>query len=110
MKKSFWDIMAWIAFAYVVVYAILKVAGILHSPLTVDVAAIASAAYFIGKYAQRIDFSIKETDFVKNDLKGLKAEFGRLNVELGELKNVMFLMKHELKSDIAALGRGFHGH
>ncbi len=108
MKKSFWDILAWIAFAYVVLYALLKVAGILHSPLPLDAAAIASTAYFVGKYAQRIDFSIKETDFVKNDLKGLKMEFSGLKVELGELKSAMTLMKHELKSDIAALGRGFH--
>jgi hypothetical protein len=88
MKKSFWDILAWIAFAYVVIYAILKVMGVLHSPIPIDIAAIVSTAFFVGKYAQRIDFCIKDVELIKDDLKevrnelkgdinGLRADFGQ---------------------------------
>lgn len=101
MKKSFWDTLAWIAFAYLVVYALLKVAGVLHSPLPVDIGAVASVAYFIGKYAQKIDFSTKEMDFVKNDLKVVKSELSETKLNINRELN-------ELKLGIAHISEDFH--
>ena len=73
--SSFWDTLAWIAFAYVVIYAILKVAGTIHSPLQIDVAAIISIAYFVGKYAQKIDFFGKEIEVVNRNVSRLEGKF-----------------------------------
>lgn len=66
--------LAWMAFAYLVIYATLKVIGVLHSPVQVDLAAIASVAYFVGKYAQRIDFCIREVDAVKQKVSDVESK------------------------------------
>ena len=56
MKKlNFWDLLAWLAYVYLIVYFLLKVLGFLHSPPTIDVAAIASSAYYVGRYTHKID-------------------------------------------------------
>lgn len=63
------------AFAYVVLYAIFKVTGVLHSPLQIDVAAIVSVVYFVGKSAQKLDFSVKEIEAVKHNVSRLEGKF-----------------------------------
>lgn len=63
--SNFWDTLAWIAFAYAVIYALLKVTGVLNSPIPIDVAAIASVAYFVGKHVNRVDFMAKEIETLK---------------------------------------------
>lgn len=55
IKRSFWDILAWIAYAIFFTYLFLKALRILNSPPIADLIAFASAAFFVGKYAQRID-------------------------------------------------------
>ena len=72
--RTFSDTLAWIAFAYVVIYALLKVLGIINSPPSLDIGLIASVAYFLGKYAQKLDFLTKEAPFVRTDLSQLKGQ------------------------------------
>ena len=79
MKKSFWDVLAWLAFAYVVIYLLLKAAGVLNSPLAVDVAAIASGAFFVGKYFQKIDFCSREIEYVKTELRETNRELYQID-------------------------------
>lgn len=62
---TFWDWLAWIAFAYVVLYFTLKVLGILHSPQILDILTIASIAYYFGKYAQKIDRVVDDVEDLK---------------------------------------------
>lgn len=66
--SNIWDTLAWVAFGYVVIYALLKVVGVLHSPVQVDIGLIVSAAYFIGKHAQKIDTCIKDIEKHDNRL------------------------------------------
>lgn len=80
--RTFWDTLAWIAFAYVVIYALLKAIGVLNSPVPIDVAGIVSIAFFVGKYAQKIDFSNKEIDLIKGDLKEVKSGLSAVKIGL----------------------------
>ena len=73
--RTIWDTLAWVAFGYVVLYAILKVIGVLHSPLQIDIAAIVSVAYFVGKSAQKLDFSVKEIEAVKHNISRMEGKF-----------------------------------
>lgn len=100
MKKSFWDILAWVAFAYLVIYALLKVAGVLHSPLPVDIAAVASVAYFVGKYAQRIDFSINEIYSITGELKSLKGELSEVKLNTAHELNELQLNLTHISDDV----------
>jgi len=71
-NKNFWDVLAWIAFAIMVLYGIGKVTGVLNSPLPVDMAALFSGAYFLGRYAQKISHMSKEIDRSAKDIVDIK--------------------------------------
>ncbi len=77
--SNFWDTLAWIAFGYVVIYFLLKAAGILNSPFPIDAVAIASGAFFVGKYSRKIDFSGREIYCIKSELKEVSMELHNLN-------------------------------
>jgi len=70
-QYQFWDILAWVAFGIVVVYFVLKIVGVLHSPPIADLIAVASAAYFIGRYAKRIDDGFDDVERIKDDVREL---------------------------------------
>lgn len=74
INKKIWDTLAWIAFAIIVTYLLLKLLGIIHSPLTVDLIALISGAYFVGRYAKKIDDTFDDVGKVKKDLRKLNEK------------------------------------
>lgn len=83
---SIWDILAWVAFAIVFLYFFFKIIGVLHSPLTIDLVALISAGYFVGRYASRIDMnasnlrrSIKYLKEVAEDVRHIKEDVHELD-------------------------------
>jgi hypothetical protein len=74
VKKKEWsvlDVLGWIAFAIVVLYFFLKLLGVIHSPLTIDLIALISGAFFVGKYAMKLDYFFKDVENIKEDIKRL---------------------------------------
>ncbi len=67
-RRGVWDTLVWIAFAIVVVYILLKMLGIIKSPITIDIIALFSGAYFVGRYAKRIDDTFKDIKNIKRDI------------------------------------------
>ena len=65
------DTIGWIAFAIVVVYLLLKAFGVINSPLSVDLMAIISGAFFVGKYAMKMDYFFKDVEYIKEDIRKL---------------------------------------
>jgi len=78
-NKNFWDFLAWIAFAIMVLYGLGKVTGVLNSPLPIDVAALFSGAYFLGRYAQKISHMSKEIDNSAKDIGDIKDDLRQLD-------------------------------
>ncbi|MBL7147962.1 MAG: hypothetical protein ISS82_04000, partial [Nanoarchaeota archaeon] len=73
-KKKVLDILVWIAFAIVVIYIFLKMLGIIKSPITIDIIALLSGAYFVGRYAKRIDDTFNDSKNVKRDIRELNRK------------------------------------
>ncbi|MBI3052037.1 hypothetical protein HYY74_06310 [Candidatus Woesearchaeota archaeon] len=77
-KKVNWmkilDILGWIGFYYVVIYAFLKLFGVLHSPLLADGAAIAGVAFAAGKLVKKVDFMELELHRHSRELDSIKRE------------------------------------
>lgn len=67
IKLSFWDLLAYICLGFLIAYFLLKVTGIIHSPLELDIVAIISGAYLIGKYAMKIDLISEEIKSIKKN-------------------------------------------
>lgn len=73
-KKSIWDILVWVAFAIVVIYLFLKMLGIIKSPVTIDIIALLSGAYFVGRYAKKIDNTFSDIENIKDDVRELNKK------------------------------------
>jgi hypothetical protein len=73
-KHNLLDVLAWIAFFVVVLYLILRITGQIHSPLTIDLIALISGAYFVGRYAQKFDLVIADVEIIKADIQRLNKQ------------------------------------
>ena len=62
---GFWDILAWIALIIVIIWVILKITGIINTPLWLEYIPIYSAVYIAG-------WQIHKLSVVSNDIKDLK--------------------------------------
>ncbi len=67
-KMVFWDVLAKIALAIVIVYLVAKALGLISSPPPLDVAAIVSGGYFVWRYATKID----KIDGIEEDMNKIK--------------------------------------
>lgn len=65
MKNKTGNVLVWVAFGIVVLYLLLKILNVIHSPVTIDIIALLSGAYFVGRYAKRIDDSFSDVENIK---------------------------------------------
>lgn len=94
MKRNVWDILAWIAFAIVMAYFILKALHILNSPEIVDIITILSAGYFVGRYAMKSDADMNS---IKTEINHIKTEVSILQKSVSILESDMIWVKTNLK-------------
>ena len=64
-RRSFWDILAWVALASIVVWLILKVLGIINTPLLLEFAPYFAAVYVAG-------WQVHKLHTVSEDVRDLK--------------------------------------
>jgi len=73
-KKSVWDILVWVAFFILILYILLKILGVIKSPITLYIVALLSGAYFVGRYAKKIDDTFDDIKDIKDDVKELNSK------------------------------------
>lgn len=102
MKMNIWDILAWIAFAIVIAYFILKALHILNSPEIVGIITILSAGYFVGRYAMKSDTDMKgiktEINHIKTEISGVRIEISCFEKSVRTLESEMIWVKTNLTS------------
>jgi len=70
-RSKFWDVLAWIGFGNVVVYLILKAAGILNSPFSIDFPTliIIAISFFAGKFVEKVKYLENELASIKESVR-----------------------------------------
>jgi len=74
---GFWDVLAKLGLAIVIVYLIAKALGIINSPPAVDVSAIIAGGYFVWRYAtklEKVEEVGKEVKDIGKDIDELRKE------------------------------------
>ena len=84
-KINIWDIIAWVALTIIIVWVILKVSGIINTPLWMEYIPIYSAVYIAG-------WQIHKLQSVSEDVKDLKKfrfeTIGQINnIKTNYIKN-----------------------
>lgn len=87
---TFWDILAWIAFLWVMIYFILKALNIFQSPQIADILTILSIGYFVGKYITKLNFDVV---ILKKDMAELKRDIMSVKKDLVNLNHKVFPIK-----------------
>ncbi len=64
-NPTVWDIVAWIVLIGIFIWLILKVSGIIHTPVLIEYAPIFGAVYLAG-------WAMHKLDSASNDIKDLK--------------------------------------
>lgn len=64
-KRSFWDILAWICLFGIAIWLILKMFGIINTPIWIEYAPFGGALYILG-------WQVHKLEVVSNDVKDLK--------------------------------------
>src|SRR3989338_2030933 len=94
LLKKFLDMLGWVAFAYLVLYFLMKALGIFKSPITADVAAITSAAYILGKQVMKIDMLEK---IFLNELRRFEGELDNLSEGITDIKSEVRKLGNEIR-------------
>ena len=81
MKRgvSVWDVLAWIALLSIGVWALLKIAGIINTPLFLEYYPILAASYVFG-------WQMHKLEIVSRDIKDLKKFRNKTICEINNLK------------------------
>ena len=68
MKRgiSVWDVLAWVALASIVVWGILKVTGLINTPLLLEYYPLFAVSYVFGWQMNKLNDVSKEVEGLKN--------------------------------------------
>ena len=78
--EKFWDLLAWIGFGITIMYLTFKAFGIIHSPVSIDIATIAGASIFIGRHIQK-------TEHIFKNVTGLNRRVNKIDERLILVEN-----------------------
>jgi hypothetical protein len=54
-KRSFWDVLAWVALAFIIIWLLLKTFGIINTPLWLTYSPLYAAAYIVGWQVHKLE-------------------------------------------------------
>ena len=76
-RFNIWDFLAWVSLVYIFVWLILKVTGVINSPLWLTYSPVFGAVYLAGWYAQKIDAMSGKVDLIAEEF----TKFRKATVE-----------------------------
>jgi len=75
-KRNFWDVLAWVVLFLIVLWLILKVMGIIQTPILIEYAPYFGAAYLAGWTMNRFETLCRDFSKFKvatvDEIKGIK--------------------------------------
>ena len=78
--KQIWDYLAWIVLFLILVWLILKIVGVIHTPLWLEYSPLLGAVYIAG-------WAMNKLDRATEDIKELRNDSKRIDSDVGIIKN-----------------------
>ena len=85
-NKNVWDKLAWIVLLLILVWLVLKVLGIINTPLWLEYSPLFGAVYLAGWAISKLDSATNDIKEMNNEIKDMKEEISTTNKELGAIK------------------------
>ena len=83
-RMSFWDWLGWATYFYLMVYLFLKMFGFIHSPQSLDAFTYLAIAYYVGKYANKIESMETKMESMETRIGSIGSEVKEINSKLDE--------------------------
>ena len=64
-KGNFWDILAWIILILILLWLVLKVLGIINTPIILEYSPYFGAIYLVGWAMHKLDTAVSEVNEIK---------------------------------------------
>lgn len=77
---SFWDVLAWIALGIIIIWLILKMFGVINTPVWLEYVPIYSAIYILGRAMHKLDAGIDDVKELKRFSKETVNEINNLKI------------------------------
>ena len=73
-NSKIWDYLAWLALAYIFVWLILKMLGVIHTPVLIEYSPLLCAVYIAGNAIQKLKRSVEDIAELKKETKCIKEK------------------------------------
>ncbi len=78
IQRNFWDYLAWICLAGITIWLILKVLGIINTPLWLEYSPIFGAVYLAGWNMNKLERSIEDIKELKSEISIMKTKCSKI--------------------------------
>lgn len=75
---SIWDILAWIVLAGILIWVILKVLGIINTPLLLEYSPLFGVVYLAGWAMHKLDQTTDDVRDIKRELRFMEKDMGAI--------------------------------
>jgi hypothetical protein len=86
-RSNVWDIIAWLALVGIGAWVLLKIFGVIKTPLFIEYAPIGGAIYIAGWAMHKLDRATEDIKEVKNNLKVIESGMGKIRMNCPALLN-----------------------
>lgn len=88
-KHNIWDRLAWIVLFLILIWLILKVMGVINTPLWLEYSPIFGAVYLAGWAISKLDSTNEDVKQVKGQIAGINKDIANIHTELGRIKTII---------------------
>ncbi|MBS3121680.1 hypothetical protein J4434_02240 [Candidatus Woesearchaeota archaeon] len=93
-RISVWDYLAWCVLFGILIWLLLKVFGIINTPVLIEYAPYFGAVYIAGWAMQKLDRAIEDIRYLNRDIKEIKVDLKDIENDVGLIrKNCSVLIK-----------------
>ena len=86
-NQKVWDYLAWIVLAGILLWLILKVAGVIHTPEIISYSPIFGAVYLAGWAMHRLKAATDDIKEIKDDMGNLENRTNRIESDIRVIKS-----------------------
>ena len=85
-KWSFWDFLAWVSIGYITLWLILKVTGVINTPILLEYSPLFGAVYLTGHLVSKLMRATEDISEVKTNVKVLESKVIEMDKDLHFIK------------------------
>ena len=85
--KTIWDYIAWVVLFLIFVWLILKIMGVINTPLWLEYSPLFGAVYIAGWAMSKLDRATEDIKELRFDMNSVKKDITRVDSDLIIIKN-----------------------